>query len=411
MKKKIVLRAPVLTRSGYGEQSRFALRALRSREDLFDIYIHPIEWGKTSWVCENDEERQWIDSVVEKTVNYIQNNGTFDLSLQVTIPNEWERIAPYNVGFTAGIETTKVAHEWIQKGNEMDSIIVVSNHSKDTYQDTTYEAVDNRTNERVELKLNVPIAAVNYPVKQYDNLTALEIDLEHEFNFVTVAQMGPRKNLENTIRWFMEEFKDDEVGLVVKTNVAKNCQLDREIVHGRLLSITRDPNYADRKCKVYLLHGDLTDKEMHEIYLHPKIKAMVTLPHGEGFGLPLYEAAYTGVPIITTAWSGQLDFLVDEKGENQFYDVSFDLMPVPEQILWEGVIVKGSMWAFPREASAKNKMRQCYNDVSNSKDSSCEYAAELKERFSNEKMYSLFIDAMNLPPIKNVDSEEIMEFE
>ncbi len=411
MKKKIVLRAPVLTRSGYGEQSRFALRALRSREDLFDIYIHPIEWGRTSWVCENDEERQWIDSVVEKTVNYIQNNGTFDLSLQVTIPNEWERIAPYNVGFTAGIETTKVAHEWIQKGNEMDSIIVVSNHSKDTYQDTTYEAVDNRTNERVELKLNVPIAAVNYPVKQYDNLTALEIDLEHEFNFVTVAQMGPRKNLENTIRWFMEEFKDDEVGLVVKTNVAKNCQLDREIVHGRLLSITRDPNYADRKCKVYLLHGDLTDKEMHEIYLHPKIKAMVTLPHGEGFGLPLYEAAYTGVPIITTAWSGQLDFLVDEKGENQFYDVSFDLMPVPEQILWEGVIVKGSMWAFPREASAKNKMRQCYNDVSNSKDSSCEYAAELKERFSNEKMYSLFIDAMNLPPIKNVDSEEIMEFE
>ena len=90
MKKKVLLKAPVLTRSGYGEQSRFALRALRSREDIFDIYIHPLQWGHTSWVSEVDEERQWIDDRIGDTIEYVQQGGTFDISLQVTIPNEWD---------------------------------------------------------------------------------------------------------------------------------------------------------------------------------------------------------------------------------------------------------------------------------------------------------------------------------
>tara|TARA_Y100001972_G_scaffold126776_1_gene181495 strand:- start:2602 stop:3834 length:1233 start_codon:yes stop_codon:yes gene_type:complete len=410
MKKKVLLRAPVLTRSGYGEQSRFAMRSLRSRDDLFDIYIHPLEWGQTSWVSENDEERQWIDQRVEAAINYIKDNGTFDISVQVTIPNEFANIATHNVGYTAGIETTKVAHEWLQFANTMDSLIVVSNHAKNVFENTTYEAVEQETNRRVELKLNKQVSSVNYPTKVYDNLNSLKMELDYDFNFLTVAQMGPRKNLENTIRWFIEEFQNDEVGLVVKTNVAKNCQIDREIVHGNLLSILRQPEYADRKCKVYLLHGDLTDQEMHEIHLHPKIKGLLSFTHGEGFGLPLFEAAYMGTPVVATSWSGQLDFLVDEKGENRFYDVSFDLMPIPEHVEWAGVLVKGSMWAYPRETSAKIKMRQCYEDVNNNKNDACEYAKELHERFSEEKMYEAFIDAMN-HPITKVDNQEIMEFE
>jgi len=412
MKKKVLLRAPVLTRSGYGEQSRFAMRSLRSREDIFDIYIHPLEWGHTSWVSENDEERRWIDSRVEAAINYIQGGGTFDISVQVTIPNEFENLASHNVGYTAGIETTKVAHQWLQKANAMDSLIVVSNHAKNVFENTTYEAVEQETNRRVELKLNKQVSSVNYPTKVYDNLSALEMELDYDFNFLTVAQMGPRKNLENTIRWFIEEFHDDEVGLVVKTNVAKNCQIDREIVHGNLLGILRQPEYADRKCKVYMLHGDLTDQEMHEIHLHPKIRSLISFTHGEGFGLPIYEAAYMGTPVVATAWSGQLDFLVDEKGENRFYNVSFDLMPIPEQVEWEGVLVKGSMWAYPRETSAKIKMRQCYDDVNAGNSDACDYAKELHERFSEEKMYAAFVQSIN-HPITEIEQQEqeILEFE
>ena len=119
MKKKILLKGPLLTRSGYGEQARFALRSLRSREDLFDIYIQPLQWGHTSWLATVGEEREWVDRIIEKTIAFVQQGGKFDISIQVTIPNEWEKIADVNIGYTAGIETTKVAPLWIQKANEV----------------------------------------------------------------------------------------------------------------------------------------------------------------------------------------------------------------------------------------------------------------------------------------------------
>jgi hypothetical protein len=131
IKKKVLLRGPLLTRSGYGEQARFALRALRSQPEACEVFIQPTGWGKTSWVNIQDEERLWIDQTIEKTIAYIQQGGQFDISVQVTIPNEFEKVAPVNIGYTAGIETTRAAHEWLLKANEVvDKIIVVSNHSK-----------------------------------------------------------------------------------------------------------------------------------------------------------------------------------------------------------------------------------------------------------------------------------------
>jgi len=240
MKKKIILKAPLLTRSGYGEQSRFALRALRSREDLFDIYIQPLQWGQTSWMAMVDTERAWIDQTIEKTIAYVQQGGQFDISLQVTIPNEWERMAPVNIGYTAGIETTKVAHQWIEKGNQMDRIIVVSNHSKKVYEDTKYiVAQQNVPGSEQEFALTTEIDAVDYPTKTFDNLPDLGIELDFDVNFLTVAQFGPRKNIPNTVKWFVEEFRDEEVGLVLKTNFAKNCLMDREKVENDLRAFLR----------------------------------------------------------------------------------------------------------------------------------------------------------------------------
>ena len=157
MKKKVLLKGPLLTRSGYGEQARFALRSLRSREDLFDIFIQPLQWGKTSWTSDMDSERLWVDQIIEKTIGYIQQGGKFDISLQVTIPNEFQGLAPVNIGYTAGIETTKIAHQWIQKANEMTKVIVVSSHSKQVFENTEYQAQNSQTGEQVTLRTTTPI--------------------------------------------------------------------------------------------------------------------------------------------------------------------------------------------------------------------------------------------------------------
>lgn len=403
MKKKILLKGPVLTRSGYGEQARFALRSLRSREDVFDIYIQPLQWGKTSWLNDINEERQWIDETIEKTIYHIQQGGHFDISLQVTIPNEFERLAPVNIGYTAGIETTKVAHEWILKSNQMDKIIVVSNHSKDVFLNTVYEAVNKKTGEEVELKMTTPVHAVNYPVKIFTSLPEIEINVDTDFNFLAVAQFGPRKNLPNTIKWFVEEFRNDNVGLILKANIAKNCLLDREQLQTQLKQMLE--GLGERKCKVYLLHGDMTDEEMHALYKHPKVDAFVALPHGEGFGLPIFEAAYSGLPVVATGWSGQLDFLVDENGQSQFYNVAFDLQPVQKEVVWKGVLIENSMWAFPREASAKEQMRLCYQEDNEQRDIS--RACTLAERFSADKMYEQFAD-LCIDKVVEIDNEVVL---
>jgi len=368
-----------------------------SRPDLFEIYIQPLQWGQTSWLADLDEERVWIDQTIEKTIGYIQQNGAFDIAIQVTIPNEWQKIGTTNIGYTAGIETTQVSPQWIEIGNQIDKIVVVSNHAKDVYQKTAYDAHNQQTKEEVVLQLQTDITAVNYPVKTYESPQLEELNLHYDFNFLTLAQMGPRKNLMNTIRWFMEEFKDEEVGLVVKTNRAKNCVLDREYVFNEIRKFTT--SMGDTTCKVYLLHGDMSDEEIHALYVHPQLKSLVTFTHGEGFGLPIFEAAYSGMPVVATGWSGQLDFLVDENRKEHFYNVSFDIAPIPQEVVWDGVITKESMWAYPREQSAKEQMRQCYNDiVENAPDTPAtttdEYRTWLNEKFSPEIMYAQFVDAI-----------------
>ncbi|MAI57375.1 MAG: hypothetical protein CML56_00045 [Rhodobacteraceae bacterium] len=402
MKKKILLKGPVLTRSGYGEQSRFALRALWSRPEQFDVYIQPLSWGQTSWVTEADQERQWIDKTIEKTIGFIQQGGTFDMSLQITIPNEWEKIAPFNVGYTAGIEANRVSPEWIQKCNIMDKIITISHFSEKGFRESQYQGTDENTGQQVSLVNQTPMSVVGYPTKTFDNLPDLNMELPNDFNFLVVAQFGPRKNLMNTVKWFLEEFKNEEVGLVIKTNLAKNCLMDREMSFDRIKAAKLKYG-PDTKCKIHLLHGDMSDAEMHSLYAHPQIKALVALPHGEGFGLPLFEAAYSGIPVIATGWSGQLDYLVDENNKEQFYNVSYDIQHVQKEAVWDTVLMKEAMWAYPRESSAKTQMRRCYEDVQNNYGfaaTSCEYASSLNERFSEEKMLSLFADAVEKPDPK-----------
>ena len=399
-KKSVAIVAPILTRSGYGEQSRFALRALRSREDLYDIHIMPLDWGQTSWISERDEEREYIDDRIRHTMGAKQNSQfQCDIALHITIPNEFQKIAPMTIGYTAGIETTAISPKWAQKANEIDKLIVVSEHSKYVFENAAFDATQETgaagspITQTFVYKVDTPIAAVGYPVKTFPELPELPLELRTSVNFLCVAQFGPRKNIPNTVKYFVEEFHDEDVGLIIKTNMAKNCLMDRELIFEDLKR-SLDEAFPDRKCVVYLLHGDMTDKEMHALYKHPKIQAFVCLSHGEGFGLPFFEAAYSGIPVICVNYSGQRDFLIDEEGNLQFYEVQHDLKEVQPECIWEDVIVKESKWAYPREFSAKEAMRNCYNDILNNTGlvaSMPLYAEVLKERFSEEKMYDAFL--------------------
>ena len=394
MKKKIFVRGPVLSQSGYGEQSRFALRALRSREDLFDVYIQPINWGQTGWVWEQSEFREWMDARILETLLLLQKKELQpDISLQITIPNEFEKICPINIGYTAGIETDRVSPDWLQKGNDMDKILVVSNHGKDSYVSTVATARNNDTGETFPYKLNTPVEVVweNTPMAE-SSQEILGFNPKNDFNFLCVSQMGPRKNLENTIKWFVEEFIDQDVGLILKTNTRSNCQIDLEHTERFLSTILKA--YPNRKCSVSLLHGDLSEGQMRALYEHDKVKSMINISHGEGFGLPLFEAARSCLPIITIGWSGQTDFLSDN-GKEMFLKVKHNLKEVQQNAVWNGVVQADSRWAYADQGSYKMALRMMFKKHDSFVEQAKTLQSYIVDNFGDEKLYDKFCSSIS----------------
>jgi len=411
MRKKILVVGPALSRSGYGEQCRFALRALRAYEDRFDIFLKNINWGQTGWVVDFSEEREWLDGLLLKTTQYMEQKGPFDISLQVTIPNEWQKIAPVNIGYTAGIECDRIAPIWIEKSNLMDRVIVVSNHAKHGFEQTSYNATNNQTGESFLFKNTTPVTVVNYPVRTPEP-EEIDIKLDTKFNFLTMAQWGPRKNMENTIRGFVEEFIDQEIGLVLKTNVRNNSLSDRRATEARLENLLSA--YPDRKCKVYLLHGDMSAGEIASLFKHPQIDAFITLAHGEGFGLPIFEAAYSGMPVISPDWSGQLDFLykmtttkkngkTKTRNRAMFAAVDYEMQKVQPEAVWEGVIQAEAMWCFPKQGQYKIRLREVHKDYGRFKKQAIALQKHIIKTFTPEAQYKIFADTVC--PEKEYDVE------
>jgi glycosyltransferase involved in cell wall biosynthesis len=327
----------------------------------FDIYLNVLSWGQTGFIFDETEEFKYINQLREKSDKYSQQcggNPQFDISLQITIPNEWKKMAPINIGYTAGIETTTISPAWLEPSQQMDKIIVISEHVKKVYENTVFQ--DDKGN---KYKVTTPIEVVYFPFKTVED-ASVNLDLKYDFNFLTVNQWGPRKDIEGLVSNFIDEFRNEEVGLVIKTNRTSDSQMDKMAVEQQLKTLV--DSKGDHKCKIYLVHGNMTEKELHGLYKHPKIKAFVTTTHGEGFGLPVFEAANEGLPVIATNWSAHTEFLngLDKEGELKpmFAKIDCELRPIADQFVWPGVMEKGTGWAYAIPSSARSRMREVVKD-------------------------------------------------
>lgn len=398
--KRVVVIGPMLSLSGYGTLARFILKSL-SVVDTFDLYVMPTTWGDSSWIYEDSDFRTWMDNLVHKTMN---NKQPFDISIQITVPNEWRRLCPLNIGVTAGLETDQVPELWIDKSKEVDKILVTSNHSKDSIINTSINGKTCKT----------PIEVFELPYEQeFENVSALDLNLNTEFNFLTVAQWAPRKNLESNIRWFIEEFHDDEnVGLVVKTHGRNNSKLDRKNIENIFHSIAS--SYKNKKCSLYLLHGSFSDAGIRSIYKNEKIKALCSTTHGEGYGLPMFEMASEGKPVIATNWSSYLDFLVHDEKE-YFIPVEYEMREVQQNHLMPNIILPGFKWAYPKESSFKHCLRKVYSEYETFLSDSETLKKIIVDKYKPEKVYLDLINRMfsGFANIQKVDQsdEEIITYE
>jgi hypothetical protein len=322
MKPLFVISSPFDTYSGYGARSRDLIKAI-IETGKYDVKLLSQRWGNTPFgFCEDNPEWRFL---INLTLINNQLTQQPEIWAQVTVPNEFQPVGKYNIGFTAGIESTLCAAEWIEGCNRMDLNIVSSEHSKKVFKESKYEKRNKQTNNlegMVELTkpMEVLFEGANTDIyKVLDTPCSLDINIKEDFAYLFVGHWMPgnlgedRKNVGLLVKAFYETFKNKtkKPALILKTSQVGSSYIDREEILKKIKQIRKTVN-SDNLPKIYLLHGEFTDIEMNEIYNHSKVKAMVNLTKGEGFGRPLLEFSLIKKPIITTGWSGHTDFLSQE---------------------------------------------------------------------------------------------------
>ena len=317
-----VISAPVDTYSGYGARSRDLVKAIIEL-DKYDVKIAPQMWGGTPWgFIEDNPEWSFLKNYFLPSLQLPKQPEVW---MQITIPSEFQRVGKFNIGVTAGVETTLSPGDWIEGINRMDLTLTSSEHSKQTFINTILSKVDQRTNQQIgEVKVEKPLEVlfegvdtnIYKPISK-DEITNIDLsDIKESFAYLFVGHWingdvgEDRKNVGLLIKAFYELFKNkkNKPALILKTSQVGSSYMDRDEILKKINFIKTTVNSTDLP-NVYLLHGEFSDSEMNELYNHSKVKAMVSLTKGEGFGRPLLEFSLTKKPIITTGWSGHIDFL------------------------------------------------------------------------------------------------------
>ena len=318
-----VISAPYSTYSGYGARSRDYIKAVIAT-GKYDVKLMSQRWGETAWgFC--DDHAEWSFLKEYKLPNN-QLQGKPDVWSQITIPNEFQAVGKYNIGVTAGIETTVCAGDWIEGMNRMDMNFVSSNHSKKVFQTTQFEKKDKEGKTIGAVKLEKPIEVlfegvnldIYKKVAPKDNTIDLKaIPESFAYLFVGHWMAGSighdRKNVGLMIKSFFETFKNqkNKPALILKASIGSASYISRDEILKRIKNIKKTVNSSNLP-NVYIINGEMSDEDINMLYNHPKVKAMVSLTKGEGFGRPLLEFSVTGKPIIASGWSGQVDFLNPE---------------------------------------------------------------------------------------------------
>lgn len=383
MRQSILVVAPALSISGYGEQARFAIDSLL-KQGKYEVFVHNTTWGKSSWISSQHPMRPVVDSLIEKT-NALPSGHICDISLQVTYPSEFKMYTNINIGYTAGIETNKVDRSWLVSCNMMDGIIVPSNHSKVVMEETMYE-----TENKGVLRLDDPPTVVSFPPYCGEIDKSLSRSLKKKLgtthNFLSIAQVSPRKNIYNLIRWFLAEFSSEEdVSLVLKVHRRDCSKIDRYNTAEKIESFISELA-PEKKCKIVLLHGDMSDEEIQGLYKGGFITHYVSASHGEGFGLPLFYAACSGLVVVTHGWSGPADYLKD----GSYVRVQHTLEPVNSNSVLAGIINKDSKWAYTEECDFRTSLRKSIVEYDSLESKAKKHSRWLKKKFKQNPPSDLF---------------------
>jgi glycosyltransferase involved in cell wall biosynthesis len=416
MKPLLFISCPIETMSGYGARSRDIVKALL-KYDKYDVKIISQRWGNTAWNAldvNNEEDQKIIDCIWKQP----QLPKQPDVWIQITVPNEFQPVGKFNIGITAGIETTVCDPSWIEGLNRMNLNLVSSEHAKKVFEQSTFERRNNQTQQlEAFIKLEKPIEVLfeGADLNKYFHIESSKLkktelvstlnEIKESFCYLFVGHWlqgdigEDRKNVGYTIKSFLETFKNKvtKPALILKTSHVANSIMDKEEILSKIDAIRR--TVKGELPNIYLLHGDLEDKDMNDLYNHNKVKAMVSLTKGEGFGRPLLEFSLSKKPIIASNWSGHLDFL------NTDFTVLIGgtLTNVHPSAQVQNMILAESQWFTPSDSMVADALRNVVNDYKKYSELAKRQAHYAKTNFSFDKMAEVLDNILETKVPKQIE--------
>jgi len=393
MKNTFYISSPFDTYSGYGARSRDLIKAI-IKSDKYNVKLLSQRWGNTPFgFCSDHEEWSFL-------LDYVHDQPQFteqpDIWMQITVPNEFQPVGKYNIGVTAGMETTIVHGSWVEGINRMDLNLVSSEHSKQVFLNSKFESKNQQGQSLGIVEVTKPIEVLfeGADIEIYKSISTsssypLQLDIKEDFVFLFVGhwlqgELGEdRKNVGLLIKAFYEVYKNqkNKPALILKTNGAGASYMDREDILKKIQSIKSSVNSNDLP-NIYLLHGELTDIEMNALYNHPKVKAMVSLTKGEGFGRPLLEFSLAKKPIMVSGWSGHMDFINPEFSAI----IGGNLKNVHPSAVIPNMILAESQWFSPDHGQIGTLMKDIQKNYKNYLEKAKRQAYRSKTEFNWEKM-------------------------
>jgi len=357
-----VISAPIDTYSGYGARARDFVKAL-IKLDIYDVKVLGQRWGNTRFGYLEDHKETDLQS---RLISQLTQKPK--LWIQCTVPNEFQAVGEFNIGLTAGMETTLVHHSWIEGCNRMDLILTSSNHSKGVFQNSRFEMKDNRTQKIVNtVKLEKPVEVLlegadltKYFAEPTTNFDLSMVKESFGYLFVGHWMQGDighdRKNVGYMIKAFLETFKNKQKqpALILKTQTVGSSILDQDKVLKKIDEIRA--TVKGSLPNIYLITGDLSDEQINQLYNNPKVKAMLSFTKGEGFGRPLLEFSLTGKPIIASGWSGQVDFLDRSKA----ILIGGELENVHKSASVKDMILEQAQWFKPNDGQVGKALTEVF---------------------------------------------------
>ena len=394
-KPRFVISSPFDTYSGYGARSRDIIKAIIEL-DKYEVELLPQRWGSTAWgFCEDNPEWGFLKNY---TCSQDWNKSQPDIWMQITIPNEFQPVGKYNIGCTAGIESTACKPEWVEGMNRMNMNWVSSKHTKKVFESMVFEKKNKNTGQLVgTIKNQKPIHVifeganldVYKPLKKKNDFDLSGVKENFNYLFVGHWMQGEfghdRKNVSFLVKAFLETFKNQKrkPGLILKTSVGVESYLSRDSILDKIKEIRKTVNSKDLP-NIYLINGSFSDENMNKLYHHPKIKSMVSLTKGEGFGRPLLEFSLTGKPIITTNFSGHTDFL--NKNFSTLLPGELENVHSSAANQW---LIKESQWFKVSSSHTGQALTNVFSQYNQFKTKSKQQAKYSKSNFSWDKMKEL----------------------